>query len=83
MTSELLQIRKAYRKLAKELHPDLNPGDKSTEDRFKKVSAAHSLLSDAEQRARFDRGEIDGSGAVCEVRHALGRIREQGRVDQT
>lgn len=62
-TASVDEIRKAYRKLAKELHPDLNPGDKSTEDRFKKVSAAHSLLSDAEQRARFDRGEIDGSGA--------------------
>lgn len=55
-------IRKAYRKLAKELHPDLNPGDKSVEDRFKQVSAAYQLLSDTEQRARFDRGEIDASG---------------------
>lgn len=61
-TASADEIRKAYRKLAKELHPDLNPGDKSMEDRFKKVSAAHSLLSDPEQRARFDRGEIDGSG---------------------
>ncbi len=56
-------IRKAYRKLAKELHPDLNPGDKAAEERFKQVSAAYHLLSDAEQRARFDRGEIDASGA--------------------
>lgn len=56
-------IRKTYRKLAKELHPDLNPGDKAAEDRFKKVSAAYKLLSDPEKRARFDRGEIDASGA--------------------
>ena len=62
-TASVDEIRKAYRKLAKELHPDLNPGDKSMEDRFKKVSAAHILLSDPEQRARFDRGEIDASGA--------------------
>ena len=56
-------IRKAYRKLAKELHPDLNPGDKQAEDRFKEVSGAYDLLSDPDKRARFDRGEIDASGA--------------------
>lgn len=56
-------IRKAYRKLAKELHPDLRPGDKSAEERFKKVSAAYAVIGDADQRARFDRGEIDASGA--------------------
>lgn len=55
-------ISKAFRKLAKELHPDLNPGDKAAGERFKKVSAAYELLSDAEKRARFDRGEIDASG---------------------
>jgi DnaJ-class molecular chaperone len=55
-------IKKAYRKLARKLHPDLNPGDRSAEERFKKVSAAHDLLSDPEKRARFDRGEIDASG---------------------
>jgi DnaJ-class molecular chaperone len=55
-------IQKAYRKLAKKLHPDLNPGDKQAEDRFKAVSAAYDLLSDPEKRARFDRGEIDASG---------------------
>lgn len=57
------EIRKAYRKLAKELHPDLHPGDKAAEERFKTVSAAYRLLSDPEQRVRFDRGEIDMSGA--------------------
>lgn len=56
-------IRKAYRKLAKELHPDLNPGDTQAEERFKQVSSAYAILGDAEQRARFDRGEIDASGA--------------------
>ncbi|VIO71221.1 DnaJ C-terminal domain-containing protein [Bradyrhizobium ivorense] len=56
-------IQKAYRKLAKKLHPDLNPGDKAAEEKFKEVSAAYGLLSDADKRKRFDAGEIDESGA--------------------
>jgi DnaJ-class molecular chaperone len=55
-------IQKAYRKLAKKLHPDLNPGDKQAEEKFKDLSAAYDLLGDADKRARFDRGEIDASG---------------------
>ncbi|MDX1482883.1 MAG: DnaJ C-terminal domain-containing protein [Alphaproteobacteria bacterium] len=61
--SSQADIRKAYRKLVKELHPDLNPGDKQAEERFKKVSSAYRILNNAEQRARYDRGEIDESGA--------------------
>ena len=57
------EIRKAYRQLAKKLHPDLNPGDKKAEEKFKQVSAAYDILGDADKRARFDRGEIDASGA--------------------
>ncbi len=56
------EIRKAYRKLAKKLHPDLNPGDKTAEEKFKKVTAAYDLLSDADKRARYDKGEIDAQG---------------------
>jgi DnaJ-class molecular chaperone len=56
-------IQKAYRRLAKKLHPDLNPGNKKAEEQFKQVSAAYDLLGDPEKRARFDRGEIDASGA--------------------
>ncbi|WP_375565818.1 DnaJ C-terminal domain-containing protein [Oceaniradius stylonematis] len=62
-TASEADIRKAYRALAKELHPDLNPGNASAEDRFKKVSAAYHLLGDPERRKRFDAGEIDASGA--------------------
>ena len=54
-------IRKAYRRLAKEFHPDVNSG-KQAEERFKKLSAANDILSDAAQRRKFDRGEIDGNG---------------------
>jgi DnaJ-class molecular chaperone len=57
------EIRKAYRRLAKKLHPDLNPGNPEAEEEFKKVASAYQLLSDPERRARFDRGEIDASGA--------------------
>jgi len=56
-------IKKAYLKLAKKLHPDLNPGDKHAEERFKEVSAANDLLGDPDKRRRFDAGEIDASGA--------------------
>ena len=55
-------IKRAYRKLAKELHPDVNPGRKDVEKKFQEVSAAYSLLSDKEKRARFDRGDIDSQG---------------------
>lgn len=57
------EIQKAYRKLAKKHHPDINPGNKQAEEQFKDVAAAYDLLGDAEKRARFDRGEIDASGA--------------------
>ena len=57
------QIKNAYRKLARSLHPDLNPDNKASEEKFKKVSVAYDLLGDSAKRARFDAGEIDASGA--------------------
>jgi DnaJ-class molecular chaperone len=56
------EIRKAYRQLAKELHPDVRPNDKVSEEKFKRATAAFNLLSDADTKARFDRGEIDADG---------------------
>lgn len=61
--ASLDQIKKAYRRLARKLHPDLNPGDKAAEETFKDVNNAYRLLSDPEKRARFDAGEIDETGA--------------------
>ena len=55
-------IRAAYRKLAKTHHPDLNPGKPEAAEKFKELSVAYDLLSDADKRARYDRGEIDASG---------------------
>jgi DnaJ-class molecular chaperone len=56
------EIRRAYRKLAKELHPDVRPGDKAAEERFKRATAAFNLLSEPTTKGRFDRGEIDADG---------------------
>jgi len=55
-------IKSAYRKLAKELHPDRNKDNPDAAERFGKVTQAYDLLSDKDKRAQFDRGEIDGEG---------------------
>ena len=55
-------IKSAYRKLAKELHPDTNKDNPRATERFSEVSRAYDLLSDKEKRAQFDRGEIDAEG---------------------
>lgn len=57
------EIKKAYRKIARDSHPDLNPGDSAAEAKFKAASGAYDLLKDTKMRARFDAGEIDASGA--------------------
>ncbi len=80
-------IKKAYRRLAKRLHPDLNPNDRAIEQRFKEVASAYDLLGDKDKRARFDRGEIDAEGrerADAAFRRAYadaaaGRGRNSGR----
>jgi DnaJ-class molecular chaperone len=55
-------LRKAFRKLAKQHHPDANPGNKASEEKFKRVTAAFDLLGDPAKRAKFDRGEMDADG---------------------
>lgn len=75
------EIKKAFRKLAKDYHPDKNPGDKAAEDRFKRITAAFDLLGDAEKRAKFDRGEIDADGRE-QYRGFSGGARGQGGFGQ-
>lgn len=69
-------IRKAYRKLAKRHHPDLNPDKPDAMDRFKAINAANQILSDPEQRARFDRGEINADGTEKRPERPTHRQRE-------
>jgi DnaJ-class molecular chaperone len=61
-TASEAEIKKAYRKLAKELHPDRNKDNPKASERFSTVTNAYDLLTDKDKRARFDRGEIDGDG---------------------
>ncbi len=73
-------IKQAYRKLAKRLHPDLNPGNTKIEQQFKEVSAAYHLLADAEKRRRYDAGEIDASGTErADARNYYRSYAESGR----
>ena len=67
--SSAAEIQSAYRKLAKKLHPDLNPGKKAAEEQFKEVASAYDLLSDTDKRKRFDDGEIDATGAERPQQH--------------
>lgn len=55
-------IRKAFRKLAKQFHPDANPGGHTAEEKFKRVSSAFDIIGDEDKRRKFDRGEIDADG---------------------
>ena len=57
------EIKAAYRKLAKKMHPDVNPGDTTVEQKFKEISAAYNLLSDKDKKAKYDRGEINADGS--------------------
>src|SRR5580698_4468710 len=58
------EIRQAYRKLARKYHPDLNPGDKSSEEKFKQVQEAYDVLSDAKKRQMYDQFGFETPGAM-------------------
>lgn len=57
------EIKSAYRKLAKQYHPDLHPGDAAAAEKFKEINEAYSVVGDAEKRQKYDRGEMDMGGA--------------------
>src|SRR3546814_13975133 len=61
-TASDAEIKSAYRKLAKELHPDKNKDNPKASEKFSDVTKAYDLLSDKTKRAQYDRGEIDGDG---------------------
>jgi len=61
-TAPASEIKKAYRRLAREYHPDANPGDSKAEERFKEVQSAYDILGDDEKRAQYDRGGFDPRG---------------------
>lgn len=63
-TASEKEIQTAYRKLARELHPDANPGDEAAEERFKEVSAAYDVIGDTETRAQYDQVRQMGPGAM-------------------
>jgi DnaJ-class molecular chaperone len=72
-------IRSAYRRRAKKLHPDLNPGNKQAERDFKDLSAAYEILRDEDKRRRFDSGEIDSTGAEQPERRYYRDFAEAGK----
>lgn len=77
------QIRKAYRKLARKYHPDINPGDKVAEEKFKEISAAHEILGDVDKRKRYDEFGEAGLSAGFDPEHARAYQRWQERSART
>ena len=75
------EIKKAYRKLARQYHPDRNQGDKKAEERFKEISQAHDVLSDPEKRKAYDRGTgpFGGFAAGSAAAVRAGRVRHRAR----
>lgn len=70
------EIKRAYKKLARQYHPDMNPGDASAEARFKEVASAYEVLADRDRRARYDRFGTDAPGAANPFGAGLGDVFE-------
>ncbi len=69
-TASTEEIKKAYRKLARKWHPDINPGNKEAEDKFKKISSAHDVLADPEKRKLYDEFGEEGLAAGFDAEQA-------------
>ena len=78
-SAEEKEVRQAYRKMARKYHPDVNPGDKSAEDKFKQVNEAHSVLSDVEKRRKYDKYG-DRWEQADQIEQAESQARARGRV---
>src|SRR5579859_5792754 len=82
-TATAEEIRKAFRKLARKFHPDVNPGDKKAEEKFKEISEANDILSDEKKRKVYDQlgfysDQIDPAAAEAAARGGYGRPRPAG-----
>lgn len=77
------EIKSAYRRKAREMHPDLDPDNPWAEEDFKRLSAAYQLLSDSKERARYDRGDIDGEGQRAKSAKSSPRAKSAGKSERT
>ena len=75
----LAEVRRAYQKRARQIHPDLNPGDPAAAERFRVVSEAFAVLADAQRRAEYDRGGFGRARGGLHPRDRLRRLRLLGR----
>ena len=82
------EIKKAYKKLARKYHPDMNPGDKEAEEKFKEVNEANEVLSDPEKKARYDQfgfAGVDpsyGAGAATSMSPCISKRRQTSTVSR-
>lgn len=81
-TASAEDVKSAYRKLVKQLHPDLHPGDQKRAERFREVSAAYEILGDEEKRRKYDNGEIDAEGQPAAGAQYYRDFANQGRARQ-
>lgn len=81
-TASAEDVKSAYRRLVKQLHPDLHPGDQKLGDRFKEVSAAYEILGDEEKRRKYDNGEIDADGQPVAGAQYYRDFADRGRARQ-